>query len=448
MRRRAAASWPIAVLALVAGCGAKSGLASGERGSNGEKGDDGSVPDCSNPDRDHDGHPMIECGGDDCDDRRGDVHPGAIEESEWLVEDVVTCRDGLPWSECPLLIDLALDADSGPVVAYVLPPAFGRDDPAWIATRSGEAWWAEQTPFRALAGIEVRDGVVYVVPSAEGLGVVAAWQAERSGEWVIEELDGERRLYCGDDPRDACGDLAWSPDGTLHAVFLCARGEEEVEVCHAQRDPSGDWTIATIGTAPGPATDNLDVTATDGIVRACAGTTDWFVGGDRYFELGPSGWSLRDVEFCQQLAVDPTGTVHVVGSMGGHVAFHGIDPGPAMELERLDGIILSGAGIDAGGTLFSVGSALPIPIDRGDPLMEPSDGLPLSLALRENGKWRFDQIDEAYGERVNELQLAGDSDGVHIAYRARTGDEAALGIRYATRTPARGVDNDCDGGER
>lgn len=47
-------------------------------------------------DRDRDGHRARACGGDDCDDTRGDVHPGASEWCDGVDEDCDGVADALP----------------------------------------------------------------------------------------------------------------------------------------------------------------------------------------------------------------------------------------------------------------------------------------------------------------------------------------------------------------
>ena len=56
----------------------------------------GDVPPDGDCDRDGDGHRALACGGDDCDDTRGDVHPGAPEWCDGVDGDCDGVADALP----------------------------------------------------------------------------------------------------------------------------------------------------------------------------------------------------------------------------------------------------------------------------------------------------------------------------------------------------------------
>lgn len=422
-------------LLLVAACGARTGL--GEDPERSHTNDAGREEvDCSDPDRDGDGHRRIACGGDDCDDTSLQAHPGAAEQSEWTVETVLQCSDNV--HQCAFLDDLAVDAALGPIVTY---SSFDERNVvhSWLALRQNH-WHGEETPFRRLHAIVAQDGRIHAIADDGAAVAFAVWI---DGEWQVEETRDDVSFYTVDFSTSA--DMTLASDGHLHAVFQC-RVDSEVEVCHAERTLDG-WTIDEIGPPPNLASERLDVTADGGVVRACVGTVVNIFWPDRFYELGTAGWTWRDADHCQYLAVDPSGVVHALADTGFGTATHGTDPRVGMPIEIVgDRADVSGAAADPAGRVFTIAWAGRYHGDPADGEDPPLDARNESLAILDHGHWRFDEIDEGIGPA--ELVLEGQS--AHVAYHVfpPDGPYQLQAIRYATRTPAEGIDDDCDGRER
>lgn len=96
-----------------------------------EQGSSGDDP-CAVPDADADGHAAVACGGDDCNDDDGAIHPGAIEFGP-SVEDVAVVEPGL-------VTTIAVD-DAGTIhIGYVYGQGCSMADDAagvWLSTQVG-----------------------------------------------------------------------------------------------------------------------------------------------------------------------------------------------------------------------------------------------------------------------------------------------------------------------
>lgn len=85
---------------------------------------EGPAEPCPEPDRDGDGHDDVACGGDDCDDDDGAVHPGAQDAAGWTRRTVAAGEHFDP--------SIAFDAAN---VAWL---AFRDPEGAMVVTSSGD----------------------------------------------------------------------------------------------------------------------------------------------------------------------------------------------------------------------------------------------------------------------------------------------------------------------
>jgi hypothetical protein len=145
-------------------------------------------------DRDGDGHLSLESGGDDCDDRRAFVRPGAPDGVGWVIE-------AFP---AGIRTQLALDGWGRPVVAWV-----GRDsdaeceDEEWVmmdgystveVSRWARGQWTTERVVRACTngaiGLGVAaDGTTWVAFAAGSISSsVLSVASDKSRRWTIEDL--------------------------------------------------------------------------------------------------------------------------------------------------------------------------------------------------------------------------------------------------------------------
>lgn len=137
------------------------------------------------PDWDNDGHDRIACGGDDCNDGRSDVYPGAVE----LCDDVDQDCDGLNW-DVPGTLERTIDVAE--CVPFLSTMATGGISLAVSSSQLlGATWVCDASPLTAYwAAVAQLDGTVpFVGQLAANSASISPRIAAVAGDSFISVLD-------------------------------------------------------------------------------------------------------------------------------------------------------------------------------------------------------------------------------------------------------------------
>jgi hypothetical protein len=413
-----------------AGCGARTGAERGDgvgHDASQPSGDsvaheDGSA-ECPNPDRDRDGYAALECGGIDCDDLSAEVHPGAVETSEWTVEVIdVECRgDGL------ITMD---EAGHAHVVAECPGVTY------W--TNASGTWESELLPLvRPFADLEVpfglewAAGVHLLAYVRDGPDVVyarrdeSAWSRYEINMWSIREHE------------------LVVLDGAPCVVGTC----DEAELCVDCRSPDGSWTsFARVTNGGQTCCTAASVVRVGNRESLRAGWGAFYPGVPvgpygHLFEQTEDGWFSENTPVSMDaIAADSLGRIHV--------AYFGTGE-PAHEVPHQTRYAMRDGGVwydelvyeqfEDGGDeqdadLVVTDRDVSVVAVRGREL----------VVVKAGGSWQGAIVDPDYAAArggAGTPRLAARGADVHLVYQG--GRDA--GLRYARRSPAEGIDNDCDG---
>ena len=408
MRRRAFSLLP---LTFVLGCTTAS-----SGGGSGGGDDDGNATCLFTTDADQDGFQSVDCGGDDCEDRDPDVHPGMVEvPCDGLDNDCVdgdrndedadghTC-EGAGGDDCD---DHDGSIHGGATDVWcdgVDQDCSGSD----LVDEDGDGHTCEPS-----GGGDCDDHDPEVHPGVADPGM------------TLETIDSDGNVGSG-------SSIAIADDGTIHVAYVDASALDILYATYA----GGRWTTSTIDSA-GSLGPTVSLALSGGSPRVAYRVTGAYPdeheiriatrsGGGWSFEAARSGY---DAGFAPTLAVDADGNAHVsVAGYSGYDVNYATDASGAWESTRISNQWVNAMGdvaVDADGAVHVVWNEYSY--DGGG---AGSDDV-LRHATNATGVWTVEWIDMWGGFRNDPLDPSITIDGagaLHVVYSVEYGAE----VRYAT----------------